>query len=288
MVPVSLDGVVMARCRDATIYNANVGPRCILGFPFFACYGIHINMEPPWFLFEEHVGKVVTPNGLAGRRDAPSSHIRVQQPQHRSSARGASTATDVNDAERPAILEPGLCAIGNFDRVFVATSPSVPPASQLAGHSQISDGLSEPPMVLETPLHQVSPSRTLSSPTAKFLSCVLALCTAGAALQLSNQSDINSAQRIPRSISTACQYKKNISSLRVIAHVDWPWFHSMKVYSILCMSAAILMYAPAATRAAIECVTHLFEQHEPILYESLRNYGNYFTHNGNFRCQSIS
>ena len=35
IIPVHRQGVVMARCRDATIYIANVGPRCILGFPFF-------------------------------------------------------------------------------------------------------------------------------------------------------------------------------------------------------------------------------------------------------------
>ena len=40
LVPIDNNGVVMARCRDATIYIANVGPRCILGFPFFSRYGI--------------------------------------------------------------------------------------------------------------------------------------------------------------------------------------------------------------------------------------------------------
>ena len=55
LVPVSRDGVVMARCRDATIYIANVGPRCILGFSFFARYGIHMSIEPPCFMFEEDV-----------------------------------------------------------------------------------------------------------------------------------------------------------------------------------------------------------------------------------------
>ena len=42
IVPLSRDGVVMASCRDATIYIANVGPRCILGVPISARYGIHI------------------------------------------------------------------------------------------------------------------------------------------------------------------------------------------------------------------------------------------------------
>ena len=78
----------MARCCDATIYVANVGPGCILGFPFFAHSGIHINIEPPCFLFEEDVGKVVTTNGLAEWTDAPSSRIRVQ-PENKSPARGA-------------------------------------------------------------------------------------------------------------------------------------------------------------------------------------------------------
>ena len=127
IVPLSRYGVVMKRCRDATIYVANVGPRCILEFPFVARYGIHIHVEPPCFLFEEDVGKVVTPNGLAGQTNAPSSQIRVQPHKHKSSARGASTATDVNDAERPAILTSGLGAIRDFDRIFVATSATIKP-----------------------------------------------------------------------------------------------------------------------------------------------------------------
>ena len=130
-------------------------------------------------------------------------------------------------------------------------------------------------MVLETPPHQLLLSPTLSSPTAEFLSCVLALCTARAALHLSNQLDINSAHSTPRSVSLVSQYKKDFSSLRVIAHVDWPLFDSMRVYSIFCMSAAIWMYFPALTRAAMGCVTPLFERHELFLYESLRNNGVY-------------
>ena len=58
------------------------------------------------------------------------------------------------------------------------------------------------------------------------------------------------------------QYIRDISNSRVSAHVDWPLFESMKVSSIFCMSAAILMYSPAPKRAAIECVNPLFEQNE--------------------------
>ena len=32
--------------------------------------------------------------------------------------------------------------------------------------------------------------------------------------------------------------------MRVIFHVDWPLFEPRKVYSIFCISAAILMYSP--------------------------------------------
>ena len=30
---------LMARCADCLVYMASVGPRAILGLPFFACYG---------------------------------------------------------------------------------------------------------------------------------------------------------------------------------------------------------------------------------------------------------
>ena len=61
--------------------------------------------------------------------------------------------------------------------------------------------------------------------------------------------------------------------MRVISHVDWPLFEPFKVYSIFCISAAILMYSPAPQTTAIGCITPLFERHELILYETLRSGG---------------
>ena len=78
IVPGSRDGAVMARCRNATIYIANVGPRCTRGFPFFARYGIHINIEPPCFMFEEDVGKADISAALTAGVSAPAAHLWVQ------------------------------------------------------------------------------------------------------------------------------------------------------------------------------------------------------------------
>ena len=78
LVPVSRDGVVMARCRDATIYIANVDPCCILGFSFFARYGIHMSIEPPCFMFEEDVGEADISGGLTAGVTAPAPHLRLQ------------------------------------------------------------------------------------------------------------------------------------------------------------------------------------------------------------------
>ena len=49
LVPIDNNGVVMARCRNATIYITNVGGRCFLGFPLFSRYGIQVNIDPPCF-----------------------------------------------------------------------------------------------------------------------------------------------------------------------------------------------------------------------------------------------
>ena len=180
IVPVSHDGAVNARCRDATIYIANVGLRCILGFPFFARYSIHIDIEPSCFMFEEDVGKVVTPKDLAVRTSASSSHLRGQPHEPESCAREASMAIGINDKQRHDIVTSGSCTTGDTGGVFDATSLSIPPALQLAVHAPIADGSLGPPMVLETPSHEVYPPPAVTH-TAHFLSCVFALCTAGAA-----------------------------------------------------------------------------------------------------------
>ena len=82
LVPIDSDGVVITRCRDATIYIASVGPCCILGFPFFSRYGIQVNIDPPCFRFTEfqdvsappHLGDNIEIRG-------PQPPIRVQTPE---------------------------------------------------------------------------------------------------------------------------------------------------------------------------------------------------------------
>ena len=63
--------------------------------------------------------------------------------------------------------------------------------------------------------------------------------------------------------------------MRVIFHVDWPLFEPLKVYSIFCISAAILMYSPTPQSAAVGRITPLFERHELILYDTLHSGGEY-------------
>ena len=45
--------VVMAHCADCLVYLASVGPRAILGLPFFARYGIVVLPDPGCFAFVE-------------------------------------------------------------------------------------------------------------------------------------------------------------------------------------------------------------------------------------------
>ena len=45
--------VVMARCADCLVYLASVGPRAILGLPFFARYGLVIVPDPGCFALVE-------------------------------------------------------------------------------------------------------------------------------------------------------------------------------------------------------------------------------------------
>ena len=46
--------VVMARCADCLVYWASVGPRAILGLPFFARYGLVVLPDPGCFALAEH------------------------------------------------------------------------------------------------------------------------------------------------------------------------------------------------------------------------------------------
>ena len=45
--------VVMARCADCLVYLASVGPRAILGLPFFARYGLVVLPDPGCFALVE-------------------------------------------------------------------------------------------------------------------------------------------------------------------------------------------------------------------------------------------
>ena len=198
LVPVSRDGVVMARCRDATIYIANVGPRCILGFPFFARYGIHINIEPPCFMFEEDVGKANISAGLTAGVTAPAPHLQVQsrevnKPSIESSAKYIATHDAIFEVQNT-----GSDSVGHHTCFSGATADAVHPVSQVALHSPDADVLSDPPMVLEIPQHQVSPSPSSPAHVFPVLSSMLALCTSSAALHLADQSKKHSDHRIPR------------------------------------------------------------------------------------------
>ena len=48
--------VVMARCADCLVYLASVGPRAILGLPFFAWYGLVVLPDPGCFALVEDLG----------------------------------------------------------------------------------------------------------------------------------------------------------------------------------------------------------------------------------------
>ena len=45
--------VVMARCADCLVYLASVGPRAILGLPFFTRYGLVVLPDPGCFALVE-------------------------------------------------------------------------------------------------------------------------------------------------------------------------------------------------------------------------------------------
>ena len=49
--------VVMARCADCLVYLASVGPRAILGLPFFARYGLVVLPDPGSFAWVEDLGE---------------------------------------------------------------------------------------------------------------------------------------------------------------------------------------------------------------------------------------
>ena len=49
--------VVMARCADCLVYLASVGPRAILGLPFFARYGLLVLPDPGCFALVEDLGQ---------------------------------------------------------------------------------------------------------------------------------------------------------------------------------------------------------------------------------------
>ena len=264
----------MAICRDATIYIANVGPGCIPGFPFFACYGIHINIEPACFMFEEDVGKADISAGLTAGVTAPALHLRVQL---REVNKLSIEASANYVATQDAIFElqnSGFDAVGHHECFLGATAGAAHPVSQVALHSPDGDVSSEPPMVMESLLHQASPSP--SSPVFPVLSCFLALCTCSAALHLADQSGKDSDHSISRSFAFLSQSQKDVSNIRVISHVDWALFEPFKVHSIFGISAAILMYSPTPQSAAIGCITPLFERYELILYKRFALVGNIF------------
>ena len=45
--------VVMARCADCLVYLASVGPRAILGLPYFARCGLVVLLDPACFALVE-------------------------------------------------------------------------------------------------------------------------------------------------------------------------------------------------------------------------------------------
>ena len=69
--------------------------------------------------------------------------------------------------------------------------------------------------------------------------------------------------------------KRDVSHLRLIAHVDCPLFDPLTLYALFCMSAAILLYSPNPRRSDVRCITPLFEKLELMLYEILRTEGDY-------------
>ena len=136
LVPVSRDGVFMARCRDATIYIANVGPCCILGFRFFARYGIHINKQPPCFMFEEDVGKADISAGLTAGVTAPAAHLRVQSREvNKTSIESSANYLATHDAIFE-VQNTGSDSVGHHTCFWGATADAVHPVSQVALHSQ--------------------------------------------------------------------------------------------------------------------------------------------------------
>ena len=48
---------MMARCADCLVYLASVGPRAILGLPFFARYGLVVLPDPGCFALVEDLGQ---------------------------------------------------------------------------------------------------------------------------------------------------------------------------------------------------------------------------------------
>ena len=61
--------------------------------------------------------------------------------------------------------------------------------------------------------------------------------------------------------------KRDVSHLRLIAHVDCPLFDPLTLDALFCMSAAILLYSPNPRRSDVRCITPLFEKHQLMLYE---------------------
>ena len=124
---------------------------------------------------------------------------------------------------------------------------------------------SEPPRVLEVP-----PPQVFQSPFP-FIASLVAICTASAAIYLARSDDHQQSKDSCRPVCLVSAPQRDASKLKVIAHVDWPLFDPLRVYSLLCISAAILMHSPTPQSVGIGCITPLFERHELILYDTLRS-----------------
>ena len=196
-------------------------------------------------MFEEDVGKADISTDLPAGVSELAPHPWVQSREITKPSKEASANYFL--ATQQAFFEGenrGSDSVGHQECLFGATADAVHCVSQVALHSPDADVPSGPPMVLEIPPHQVSPSPSSPANVFPVLSCMLVLCTSSAALHLADQSRKHSDQRTPRSIAVLSHSTKDVSNMRVISDVDWPLFEPLEVYSIFCISAAILMYSP--------------------------------------------
>ena len=295
--PIHNNGVVMARCRDATNYITKVGPRCILGFPFFSRYGIQVNIDPPCFRFTEFQDVSAPPHSEDNLEiTGPAPPIRVQT---RESIGGCFTSSPpvVDSSAMDPVTESALPDSEPDVASVCACMPDSSSFAQLDTDKVIERIQGDPPRVLEVPLAQVfnsllpfilvlaavcSASGTMCmvgprNPATRSYKTSALDDTSGRSVSIPESSipDIDSVLQGRTSKAGQEPFKRDVSHLRLIAHVDCPLFDPLTQYALFCMSAAILLYSPTPRRSDVRCITPLFEKHELMLYEILRTEGDY-------------